>query len=124
MTVGFYAKVPKDLADRLIADGFREAGSPRGIETAIADGANLVTVLIGAHEISRFIGHLWTSMRHDKPVPDQSGSKVIIEHDGQSVAFTLEHRGFGDDGPPKAVVAGMTALLEELSKPGWRNSKA
>jgi hypothetical protein len=123
MAAGFYAQVPRDLADCLIQDGFRESGSERGIETLLADSADIATVLVGAHEISQFVEHLWASIRRSKRVP-KSGSKVIIERDGRRVAITLEHEGFGDDGPPQAVITGMTALFEALSKPEWRDPQA
>lgn len=123
MTAAFYVRVSRDLADCLIGDGFREAGAERGIETVLADSANLATVLVGTHEISRFIGNLWDSMRRGKDLP-ASAAKVIIEHDGRRVAITLEHEGFGSDGPPQAVVAGMTTLFEELSKPEWKKREA
>jgi hypothetical protein len=120
MAAGFYVQIPPDLADCLAEDGFRIVGPPRGIETLLADSANLVTVLVGSHEISRFIRHLWASMRRNKATPE-SGAKVTIEHNGRRVAVTLEHEGFGDDGPPQTVIAGMTALFEALSKPEWRH---
>src|SRR5690242_20154051 len=112
MTTGIYVKVPAALADCLIDDQFRYAGAPRGVESAIADGANLVTVLIGSHEIALFVGHLWaTAVRHRKKT-SASESTVVIEHDGRRLAITLEQEGFGDEGPPEKVVQGMTALLQ------------
>lgn len=116
MAAGFYVKVPEDLADCLAADGFRAAGTERGVETLLADSANLVTVLVGSHEISRFARHLWASARGRRNSP-HSGVKVIVEHDGRRVALTLEHDGFGDDGPPEKVVRGMTTLFGALSDP-------
>lgn len=76
MTAGMYVKVPEDLADCLADDGFRVAGTERGAETLLADSANLVTVLVGSQKISRFVGHLWTSMRgcrnsHDGGPPEK-----------------------------------------------------
>lgn len=62
MAASVYVKVPEDLADRLAEDGFRIAGTERGVEL-LADTANLVTVQLGSHEISRFVGHLWAPWR-------------------------------------------------------------
>lgn len=62
MADGVYVKVPKDLADCLVEDGFRQAGTERGIESVLSDVANLVTVLVGSHEISRFVRHLLTAL--------------------------------------------------------------
>lgn len=116
MTAGMYVKVPEDLADSLADDGFRLAGTERGVElyaeTLLTTSANLVTVLVGSHEISRFIKHLWASARHRAP-----GSKVVLERGGRRMAITFEHEGFGTDGPPATVVHGMTALLEALAEP-------
>jgi hypothetical protein len=114
MADGVYVKVPKNLADDLDRDGFRIAGTERGIETVLADSANLVTVLVGSHEISRFVGHLWAAARRHGNSPG-SGVKLIVERDGRRVELTLEHEGFGDEGPPEKVVRGMTALLKTLS---------
>jgi hypothetical protein len=114
MAAGVYLKVPEDLADCLAEDGFRMAGAERGVETLLADGANLVTVLVGSHEISRFVGHLWVSVRSRRNSPGP-GVKVIVERDGRRVAITLEHEGFGDDRPPEKVVRGMTTLFKALS---------
>ncbi len=111
-----YVKVPEELADSLADDGFRLAGTERGVElyaeTLLTTSANLVTVLVGSHEISRFIRHLWASARHRAP-----GSKVVLERGGRRMAITLEHEGFGPDGPPETVMHGMTALLEALGEP-------
>jgi len=41
---------------------------------------------------------------------------VVIEHGDRRVAITLDHEGFGEDGPPQAVVRGMTCLLEALAE--------
>lgn len=114
MVDGVYVRVPKDLADYLAEDGFRSAGIERGIETVLTDSANLVTVLVGSHEISRFIGHLWAAVRHRRKSVN-SGVKVIVERDGRRLAITLEHEGFGDEPPPEEVVRGMTAFLAVLS---------
>jgi hypothetical protein len=99
--------------DHLDRDGFRIAGTERGIETVLADSANLVTVLVGSHEISRFVGHLWAAARRHRNSPSP-GVKLIVEQDGRRIALTLEHEGFSDDGPPEKVVRGMTALLKNL----------
>jgi hypothetical protein len=122
MTTGVYVTVPTDLANRLADDGFSLAGGKRGIETVLADSANLVTVLVGSHEITRFVQHLWTSARRQRAVSDSqatavSEARVIIERDGRRVAITLQQNGFGDAGPPEKVVQGMTALLQALSEP-------
>jgi hypothetical protein len=114
MADGAYVKVPRDLADRLVEDDFREAGTERGIDSVLADSANLVTVLVGSHEISRFVGHLWTTIRLRRNSPSP-GVKVIVERGGRRVVLTLEHEGFGDDGPPEKVVRGMSALLTSLA---------
>jgi hypothetical protein len=115
MTTGIYIRVSKDLADCLIDDEFRYAGPARGVESTLADSANLVTVLVGSHEIALFVRHLWAAARRREPA-SESGSAVIIEHDGRRVAITLEQEGFGDDGPSEKVVQSMTALLQALSK--------
>lgn len=112
-----YVKVPGDLANCLADDGFRVAGTERGAETLLADSANLVTVLVGSHEISRFVGHLWASIRGRRNSRD-GGVKVIVENKGRRLALTLEYDGFGDDGPPEKVVRGMTALFEALADLG------
>jgi hypothetical protein len=129
MASGVYVAVPEDLANCLIDDGFSPAGAKRGIENFLADGANvlavsanLVTVLVGSHEITRFVQHLWTSARHRRAVSDSratavSEATVIIERDGRRMAITLQQEGFGDAGPPEKVVQGMTALLQALSEP-------
>jgi len=114
MADGIYVKVPKDLADCLVEDGFREAGTERGIESVLSDVANLVTVLVGSHEISRFVSHLWAAVRRRRNSPSP-GVKLIVEREGRRVAITLEHEGFGDNGPSEKVVRGMTALLTALS---------
>ena len=117
MAAGLYAKVPEGLADCLAEDGFRIAGTERGVETLLADSANLVTVLVGSHEISRFAGHLWGSIR-GRGNSRGASVKVIVENEGRRLALTLEQDGFGDDGPPEKVVDGMTALLKALSDLG------
>ena len=117
MADGVYVKVPKDLADCLVEDGFRETGTERGIESVLADVANLVTVLVGSHEISRFVAHLWATVRRRRK-SDSPGVKLIVEREGRRIAITLEHEGFGDSGPPEKVVYGMTALLTALSDNG------
>jgi hypothetical protein len=122
MATGVYVTIPEDLANCLVDDGFNPAGARRGIETALADSANLVTVLVGSHEMTRFVRHLWTSARRRSAASDSgatavSESRVIIERDGRRVAITLQQEGFGDAGPPEKVVQGMTALLQALSEP-------
>lgn len=117
-----YVTVPEDLANRLVDDGFNPAGGKRGIETVLADSANLVTVLVGSHEITRFVQHLWTFARRRVAASDSeatavSEAMVIIERDGRRVAITLQQNGFGNAGPPENVVQGMTALLQALSEP-------
>jgi len=121
MTTGMYVKVPEPLAESLTEDGFRIAGTERGIELYVnaagmllGASANLVTMLVGRHEISRFIGHLWASVRGRQAVNDHNMT-VVLEKDGRRVAITLAHEGFGDDGPPTVVVRGMSALLEALT---------
>ena len=51
MALGFYVKVPEALADSLVEDGFRPAGTVRGADVylgaALAASANLVTILVG-----------------------------------------------------------------------------
>jgi hypothetical protein len=129
MATGVYVTVPEDLANCLADDGFRRTGAKRGIETVLADGANLVTVLVGSHEITRFARHLWTFARRREPAPDSptseapgtsggSGAKVIVEGGGRRVVIILEQEGFGDAGPPEKVVQGMAALVQALSEPG------
>lgn len=118
MTSAFYVQVPSDVAGRLVEDGFREAGAQRGIDALLGTSANLVTIAVGSHEISRFVRHLWDTTWRHKRTP-QAESKVIIEHDGRRVTITLEHEGFGEDGPPETVLAGLSALLAVLAKPGW-----
>jgi hypothetical protein len=128
MATGMYVTVPEDLANCLFDDGFTPAGHKRGIETVLGDGANLVTVLVGSHEITRFVRHLWASARRRKPPPDSgtpeargtsvgSGAKVIVERGGRRVMITLEQEGFGEAGPPEKVVQGMATLLQTLSEP-------
>jgi hypothetical protein len=122
MATGVYVTVPEDLANHLIDDGFTPTGRKRGIETVLADSANLVTVLVGSHEIKRFVQHLWTSARSRAAASDSeataaSEARVIIERDGWRVAITLQQNGFGDAGPPEKVVQGMTALLQALYEP-------
>lgn len=114
MADGVYVKVPKDLADRLAEDAFREAGTERGIEPVLSDAANLVTVLVGSQEISRFVAHLWAAVRHRRNSASP-GVKLVVEREGRRVAITLEHEGFGDNGPPAKVVHGMAALLTALT---------
>ena len=120
MATGVYVTVPKDLANRLLDDGFRDAGNNRGTaETLIADSANLVTVLVGSHEIARFVQHLWASARHrransDSSTPAVSNASVTVERDGRRVTITLQQEGFGDAGPPETVVEGMAAMLQAL----------
>lgn len=114
MADGVYVKVPKDLADCLVEDGFRESGTERGIESVLSDVANLVTVTVGSQEISRFVAHLWATVRRRRNSASP-GVKLIVERGGRRVAITLEHEGFGDSGPPEKVVRGMTALLTALS---------
>jgi len=113
MADGVYVKVPKDLADCLVEDGFRSAGTERGVEAILADGANLVTVLVGSHEISRFARHLWAAVRRRRNSPSP-GVKLIVERGGRRIAITLEHEGFSD-GPPEKVIRGMTDFLTALS---------
>jgi hypothetical protein len=117
MGAGFYIKVPGDLADRLADDGFRLPGAERGVETLLADSANLVTVLVGSHEISRFVRHLWTVVRRRR---NSHGGivKVVVENKGRRVSLTLEHAGFDDDGPPEKLAHGLTALFTSLSDLG------
>jgi hypothetical protein len=114
MADGVYVMVPKDLAHCLAEDGFREAGTERGIGDALTDGANLVTILVGSHEISRFAGQLWAAVRRHRNSPSP-GVKLILERNGRRIAMTLDHEGFGDDGPPERVVTGLAAFLTALS---------
>lgn len=121
MAAGVYVNVPELLADSLAEDGFRLAGYERGIEldagTLLAASANLVTVLVGRHEIARFITHVWMAARRRTPGRPHRLT-VIAEQDDRRLAITIEHEGFGEDGPPFAVVRGMTTLLEALAEPG------
>jgi hypothetical protein len=119
-----YVKVPGPLGESLAEDGFRIVGNERGIELYVNGAemllgatANLVTVLVGRHEISRFIIHLWASARGRKPIHSahQDGMTAVVERGGRRVAITLEHEGFDDAGPPKTLVRGMSALLEALA---------
>jgi len=116
MATGVYVTVQKDLANCLIDDGFAGAGNKRGAENLIADSANLVTVLVGSHEIARFVGHLWASARRRRATSDSSttavsNASVTVERDGRRVTITLEQEGFGEAGPPEKVVAGMAACF-------------
>jgi hypothetical protein len=123
MAVGFYVDVPADLAESLAADGFGCAGSERGVAdsalSALAAGANLTTVLVGTHEVVRFVRHLWAAA-HRNARDGRHATTVVIEHDGRRVAFSLEHEGFDSDEPPDEVVRGMVALIEALAprRPG------
>jgi hypothetical protein len=121
MTVGMYVKVPEPLADSLAANGFREGGSERGVEVFVSDAeiligtvSNLVTVFVARHEVSRFIEHIWASVRHRKP-DSPNGVTVVLQRGSQRVAITLEHEGFDDETPPRKVVRAMSALLEALA---------
>jgi hypothetical protein len=117
MGAGFYIKVPGDLANRLADDGFRLPGAERGVEVLLADSANLVTVLVGSHEISRFVRHLWAAVRGRRN--SRGGTvKVVVENKGRTVSLTLEHEGFGDEGPPEKLAHGMTVLFTSLSDLG------
>jgi hypothetical protein len=121
MTAGMYVNVPEPLADALVEDGFREGGAERGIELYVNDAgillgaaSSFVTVFVARHEISRFIAHLWASVRHGKPDrPD--GITVALQRGSQRVVITLEHEGFDDEQPPRRVVHAMSALLEALA---------
>jgi hypothetical protein len=117
MAVGVYVNVTEQLADSLAGDGFRPAGIKRGIDPgwALAAGANLVTIFVGRHEIAKFVARLWAAAR-GRAATGTHDSIVIIEHGDQRVAITLEHEGFGEDGPPQAVVRGMTSMLEALAE--------
>jgi len=117
MTAGLYVNVHGPLADSLIRDGFRQAGIKRGIDPgwALAAGANLVTIFVSRHEIAQFVVRLWAAAR-GRPAIRAHDSMVIIEHGDRRVAITLEHEGFGQEGPPQAVVRGMTSLLEALAE--------
>ena len=119
MVAGTYVNVPESLSESLVSDGFRKAGVERGIDAgwALAAGANLVTIFVGRHEIARFIAHLWASARRRVPI-HQHESMVVLQPDDRRVSNTLEHQGFGDAGPPRAVVRGLTSLLEALAEPG------
>jgi hypothetical protein len=115
MADSVYVKVPKDLADCLAEDDFRSSGPERGIETALADGANLVTVLVGGHEVARFVRHLWATVRRRRNSPSPA-VKLVVERGGRRIAITLEHDGFGDDGPPEKMIRGMADFLTALSE--------
>jgi hypothetical protein len=116
MAVGVYVEVPQELADLLVDDGFRRAGTKRGIDMvdgiqiATGVGANLVTILLARHQIPRFVKRLWAFARGRK---SGGGAKLVIEVDGRRVAITLEH-GHSDE-PPEAMLRGMTALFEALT---------
>lgn len=118
MADGVYVKVPKDLADCLVDDGFRSAGIERGIDSVLADGANLVTVLVGSHEISRFVGQLWAAMRRrgNSPAP---GLKVIAaghsnRRPGNVVAaFAANYRELRAAGSPRGANGPVVQM-------GWR----
>lgn len=121
MATGVYVAVPEDLANCLIDDGFTVAGNKRGAENLIADSANLVTVLVGSHEIARFVRHLWASAPRRRATSDSntaavSNASVTVERDGRRVTITLQQEGFGDAGPPEQMVKGMTAMLQALSE--------
>jgi hypothetical protein len=125
MATGIYVRVPEELANRLLDDGFTSTGNKRGVADIMANAANLVTILVGSHEIAPFVQHLWAAARHQADASDSgknavSETKVIIERDGKRLAITLEQEGFGDGGPPETVVRGMTALLQALSEPDPR----
>jgi len=128
MAAGAYVNVPEPLGESLADDGFRRAGVERGIDAgwALSADANLVTIFVGRHEIARFIAHLWASARGPRvrAAPHQHDLMVVIQHDNRRVAITVEHEGFGDDRPPRAVVRGMTSLLEALAEPGERRPTA
>ena len=84
--------------------------------------ANLVTILVGRHEIARFIAHMWAhAPGHES---DRHDLRVALERDGQRLAITLEHEGFGSEGPSPQAVRGMTALLEALAEPDQDDSRA
>jgi len=78
-------------------------------------GANLVTIFVGRHEIAKFVARLWAAARGRAAIRTHD-SMVVIEHGDRRVAITLDHEGFGEDGPPQAVVRGMTCLLEALAE--------
>jgi hypothetical protein len=122
MVAGTYVNVPEPLSESLVEDGFREVGVQRGIDAGglLAASANLVTIFVGRHEIARFIAHLWASASRRAPVRRHE-SMMVIQHDDRRVAITLEHEGFGDEGPPRAVVRGLTSLLEALTEAGGEN---
>lgn len=129
MTVSAYVRVPEQLAESLSDDGFRTAGIVRGAEVyvdvaaaVVGTGANLVTVLVARHEISRFIAHLWAVSHHRAP-GDKHNMTVVVERGSRRVAITLEHAGFDGNGPPEDVVRGMTALLEALADPSGLTSR-
>jgi len=117
MAVGVYVNVPEPLADSLARESFRKAGIKRGIDPgwALAAGANLVTIFVGRHEIAKFVARLWAAARGRAAIRTHD-SMVVIEHGDRRVAITLDHEGFGEDGPPQAVVRGMTCLLEALAE--------
>jgi hypothetical protein len=117
MVSGVYVEVPKELADNLVTDGFGKAGTRRGVDplSTLSAGANLVSIFVARHEIARFVAHLWALAR-GRAANREHNSMVVVEHRGQRVAISLDHEGFGDDGPPPEVVRGMTALLEALTE--------
>ena len=117
MVGGVYVEVPEQLADTLITDGFRKAGVRHGVDplSALSAGANLVCIFVARHEIARFVAHLWALAR-GRAADREHNSMVVFEHRGQRVAISLNHEGFGDDGPPPEVVRGLTALLEALTE--------
>jgi len=117
MVSGVYVEVPKELADNLVTDGFGNAGARRGVDplSALSAGANLVSIFVARHEIARFVAHLWERAR-GRAANREHNSMVVFEHRGQRVAISLDHEGFGDEGPPPEVVRGMTALLEAMTE--------
>jgi hypothetical protein len=120
MAAGAYVNVPEELGESLISDGFRKAGVERGVDVGwtLSAGANVVTIFVARHEIARFIAHLWACARgRSTPTSGRPGSRLVFKDGDRWVAITLEHEGFGDNGPPRAVVGAMTALLEELTDP-------
>jgi hypothetical protein len=91
MASGMYVRVPRGLADSLEEDGFRMAGTERGIEVyanatemVLGASADLVTVFVGRHEISRFIAHIWALAHRRKPI-QQHDMTVLVERDGRRV---------------------------------------
>jgi hypothetical protein len=129
MAVGFYVSVPEDLAESLVNDGFRRSGPVRGVADdvfgALAAGANLTTVLVGAHEIGRLARHLWVAARR-RTHNDTHVTTVVIEDDRRRVAISLEHQGFEGDEPPEDAVEGMVALIKALAprSPGRTDNEA